>query len=161
MCWAVLSHSVMSDSLQSHGPVRLLCPRNSPGKNTGVGCHALLQGFFPTQGLNPGPPHCRQTLYPLSHQGYSPWSSPGQNTGVGCHALLQGFFPTQRLKPGLLYCMQILYHMSHLITFKILFCLLRSLITVCLGVNSFNLIMCGIHPPSCICELIQFSSVAL
>ena len=35
-------------------PTRLLCPRNSPGKNTGVGCHALLQGIFPTQGLNPG-----------------------------------------------------------------------------------------------------------
>ena len=34
-------------------PTRLLCPRDSPGKNTGVGCHALLQGIFPTQGLNP------------------------------------------------------------------------------------------------------------
>ena len=39
----------MSDSLQPHGlPTRLLCPRNSPGKNTGVGCHSLLQGIFPT-----------------------------------------------------------------------------------------------------------------
>ena len=42
---------------------------DSPGKNTGVGCHALLQGIFPTQGLNPGLPHCRQILYRLSHQG--------------------------------------------------------------------------------------------
>ena len=42
---------------------------DSPGKNTGVGCHALLQGIFPTQGLNPGLPHCRQILYCLSHQG--------------------------------------------------------------------------------------------
>ena len=42
---------------------------DSPGKNTGVGCHALLQGIFPTQELNPGLPHCRQTLYHLSHQG--------------------------------------------------------------------------------------------
>ena len=42
---------------------------DSPGKNTGVGCHALLQGIFPTQGLNPGFPHCRQILYHLSHQG--------------------------------------------------------------------------------------------
>ena len=33
-------------------PARLLCPWDSPGKNTGVGCHALLQGIFPTQGLN-------------------------------------------------------------------------------------------------------------
>ena len=42
---------------------------HSPGKNTGVGCHALLQGIFPTQGLNPGLPNCRQILYQLSYQG--------------------------------------------------------------------------------------------
>ena len=38
-------------------------------KNTGVGCHSLLQGIFPTQGLNPGLLHCRQILYHPSHQG--------------------------------------------------------------------------------------------
>ena len=38
------------------------------GKSTGVGCHFLLQGIFPTQGSNPGLLHCRQTLYRLSHQ---------------------------------------------------------------------------------------------
>ena len=37
----------------------------SPGKNTGVGCHALLQGIFPTQGSNPGLPHCRRIPYHL------------------------------------------------------------------------------------------------
>ena len=42
---------------------------DSPGKNTGVGCHALLQGIFPTQGLNSGLLHCGQILYCLSHQG--------------------------------------------------------------------------------------------
>ena len=42
---------------------------DSPGKNAGVGCHALLQGIFPTQGSNPGLLHCRQTVYRLSHQG--------------------------------------------------------------------------------------------
>ena len=42
---------------------------DSPGKNTGVGCYALLQGIFPTQGSNPGLLHCRQILYCLSHQG--------------------------------------------------------------------------------------------
>ena len=42
---------------------------DSPGKNTGVGCRALLQGIFPTQGSNPGLLHCRQILYHLSHQG--------------------------------------------------------------------------------------------
>ena len=41
--------------------------RDSLGKNTGVGCHALLQGIFPTQGSNPGLLHCRQLLYHLSH----------------------------------------------------------------------------------------------
>ena len=58
------SCSVMSDSLRPHGlqPTRLLRPQDSPGRNTGVGCHFLLQGIFPTQGLNPGLPHCRQTL---------------------------------------------------------------------------------------------------
>ena len=41
-------------SLRPHGPQpnRLLCPRDYPGKNTGVACHALLQGIFPTEGLN-------------------------------------------------------------------------------------------------------------
>ena len=44
----------MSDSLRPHGlwPTKLLCPQDSPGKNTGVGCHAVLQGIFLTQGLN-------------------------------------------------------------------------------------------------------------
>ena len=59
--------SAMSNSCQSHGlqPTRLLCPWNSPGKNTGVGRHALLQGTFPTQGSHPcllHLLHCRQIL---------------------------------------------------------------------------------------------------
>ena len=44
-----------------------------------MGCHFLLQGIFPTQGSNLGLPHCRQTLYHLSHQG-SPWEIAGRNT---------------------------------------------------------------------------------
>ena len=48
---------------------RLLHPWDFLGKSTGVGCHFLLQGIFPTQGSNPGLPPCRQTLYRLSHQG--------------------------------------------------------------------------------------------
>ena len=47
---------------------------DSPGENTGKGCHAILQGIFPTQGLNPGFPHRRQILYHLSHR-QSPLSS--------------------------------------------------------------------------------------
>ena len=47
-------------------PSRLVCPWDSPGKNTGVSGHALLQGIFPAQGLNPGQLHCRRLLYHLS-----------------------------------------------------------------------------------------------
>ena len=61
-----LAKSVVSDSLQPHGPYS---PWNSPGQNTRVGSLSLLQGIFPTQGLNPGLPHCRQILYQLSHKG--------------------------------------------------------------------------------------------
>ena len=45
------------------------CPEDSPGKNTGVGCHALLQGIFPKQGLNPCLLYCRPILYFLTHLG--------------------------------------------------------------------------------------------
>ena len=47
-------------------------PWNSPGQNTGVGSLSLLQGIFPTQGLNPGLLHCRRILYQLNHEGSSP-----------------------------------------------------------------------------------------
>ena len=58
--------TVMLDSLQPHG---LYSPWNSPGWNTGMGSYSLLQGIFPTQGLNPGLLHCRWILYQLSHHG--------------------------------------------------------------------------------------------
>ena len=50
----MFNHSDVSGSLQPHGlwSTRLLCPRDSPGKNTGVGCHFLLQRIFLTQGSN-------------------------------------------------------------------------------------------------------------
>ena len=57
-------------TLLPHGlqPARLLCLWNSPGKNTEVGCHFLLQGIFLAQGLNPGLLHCRQFPYDLSYR---------------------------------------------------------------------------------------------
>ena len=58
--------SVLSDSLWPHG---LHSPWTSPGQNTGVGSHSLLQGIFPTRGSNSGLPHCRWILYQLSHKG--------------------------------------------------------------------------------------------
>ena len=62
------SCSVVSESLRPHG---LYSPWNSPGHSTGMGSHSLLQGIFPTQGSNPGLPHCRQNLYQLNQQGSS------------------------------------------------------------------------------------------
>ena len=63
-----VGHSVLSNSLWPNElqPSKLLCPWNSPGQNTGVSSLSLLQEIFPTQGLNPGHLHCRQTLYHLS-----------------------------------------------------------------------------------------------
>ena len=51
----MFSHSVVIHSLRPHvlSPTRLLCPWDSPGKHTRVGCHSLLQGIFPTQGSKP------------------------------------------------------------------------------------------------------------
>ena len=89
----------MSDSLQ---PCELYSPWNSPGQHTGVGSLSLLQGIFPTQGLNPGLLHCRRILYQLSHKGsprilewvaypFSRMSSWPRNwTRVSCIA--DGFF---------------------------------------------------------------------
>ena len=56
-----VSFFVVSNSYQPQGlqPTRVLCPWDSLDKNTGVGCRAFLQGIFPTQGSNPGLPHCR------------------------------------------------------------------------------------------------------
>ena len=71
---------------------------DSPGKNTGLGCHALLQGIFPTQGSNPGLSCCRWILHHLSNQGSSRilewvvypfsrgYSQPRNQTGVSCIA---------------------------------------------------------------------------
>ena len=53
-------------------PQGLYSPWNSPGQNTGVGSLSLLQGFFPTDGSNPGLLHCRRILYQHSYQG-STW----------------------------------------------------------------------------------------
>ena len=89
------SHSVVSDSLWPHG---LYSPWNSPDQNTRMCNLSLLQGIFPTQGLNPHFPHCSWILYQLSHHGsprilewvaypFSRGSSwPKNRTGVFCIA---------------------------------------------------------------------------
>ena len=61
-------------------PARLLCPRDSPGKNTGVGCHALLQGIFPTQGSNLRPfksPSLTGGFFTIS----ATWEAPPRGRG--------------------------------------------------------------------------------
>ena len=86
-------------------------PWNSPGQNTGVGSLSLLQGIFPTQGLNSGLLHCRRILYQLSHKGSPrildwvayPFSSgssqPRKRTGVSCTP--GGFFTNWAIRdPG-------------------------------------------------------------
>ena len=71
VCATVHSCSILSYSLQSHvlSSLGSSLHGDSPGKNTGVGCHALLQGIFLTQVSNPDLPHYKQILYHLSHQG--------------------------------------------------------------------------------------------
>ena len=71
------------------GPPGSSIHRDSPGKNTGEGCQALLQGILPMQGSNPSHLHCRQILYHLSHH-----SSPRILEWVA-YPFLQGIFPTQ------------------------------------------------------------------
>ena len=112
----VLIHSVMSNSVMPWTACQapLFCLQgssvhwDSPGRNTGVGCHAFLQGIFPTQGSNPGLLHCRQILYCLSHKG-SPrklhWVDYTFSRGSsGCRN------PTNR---GLLHCGWILYQCNY------------------------------------------------
>ena len=97
LCWVAQSHLTLCDPVDHSLPGSSV-HGDSPGKNTGEGCHTLLQGIFPTQGLNPGLPYCRWILYHLSHQ-ESPrileWvaypfsratSWPRNWTGVSCTA---------------------------------------------------------------------------
>ena len=79
---------------------------NYPGKNAGVGCHAFLEGIFPTQGSNPGLPIAGEFLL-------SELSGKPTNTGVGSLSLFQGILPTRELNRGHLHCRQILYWLSY------------------------------------------------
>ena len=118
-------------------------PWNSPGQNTGVGSCSLLQGIFPTQGLNPGLLHWGQiwrirevqehwsgqsipSSVDLPNPGIKPESPALQmdslpaepqgkpkNTGMGSLSLLQQIFPTQESNQSLLHCRQILYQLSY------------------------------------------------
>ena len=106
----VPSRSVVSlCDLMSCSPPGSSLHGDSLGKNTGVGCHTLLQGIFPTQGSNPGLPHwrCILSLGPTE-----PPEKP-KNTGVGSLSLLQGIFQTQESNWVLLHCRRMLYYLSY------------------------------------------------
>ena len=106
------SQSILKEmKWKSLGRVRLLRPHglyspwHSPGQNTGVGSLSLLQGIFSTQGSNSGLPHCRWTLYQLSHKGRLrilewvayPFSSNLPDSGIkpGSSALQADSLPTE------------------------------------------------------------------
>ena len=103
--WKLLSNVRL---LQPHG---VYSPRNSPGQNIEVGSLSLLQRIFPTQGSNPGLPHCRRILYQLSHKGspriqewvaypFSSGSSQLRNwTRVSC--ISDRFFTNWAVREGL------------------------------------------------------------
>ena len=87
--WAL--ESVSCIQLFATAWTRLLCPWNSPGKNTGVDCHSLRQRIFLTQGLNPGLLHRRQILYHVSYREVliQPITSDRSPTGHSLAAALQ------------------------------------------------------------------------
>ena len=89
VCSVTQSHSVMSSSLCGLQPTRLLCPWSFSGKNTGVGCHFLLQGIFPTQGSTLCLLHWQAPSLlllhlgsPISEAGETPPNSSNWGTGV-------------------------------------------------------------------------------
>ena len=93
-----VSRSVVSDSaIPQTVALQAPHPWDSPGKNTRVGSHSLLQGIFSTQGSNPGLPHCRQMLYRLSHQG-----SPVSNSCDPMDCSLPGSSVNGVLQPRIL-----------------------------------------------------------
>ena len=107
-CWW-FSLKGMSDSCDpmDHSPPGSCVLGIFPGKNTGVGCHFLLQGIFPTQGSNLSLLHGKQILYWLSHQGST------KNTGVDAVPFSRGSSWPQASNHGLQHCWQILYPLSY------------------------------------------------
>ena len=103
---------MVSDSVRPHRrqPTRLPRPWDSPGKNTGVGCHFLLQ-CMKVRSESQVAQSCPTLSDPMDCRlpgSFVHGDSLGKNTGVGCHSLFQRIFPTQRLNPGLPHCRWIL-----------------------------------------------------
>ena len=108
----------MSDSVRPHRrqPTRLPRSWDSSGKNTGVGCHFLLQCMkveSESEVTQSCPTVCDPMDCSLSIRLLRPWDFPGKSAGVDCHFLLQGIFPIQESNPGLPHFRQTLYRLSH------------------------------------------------
>ena len=120
--------SVMSNSLRPHGlqPTKLLCPWNSPGKNTGVSCHTFLQWIFPTQVSSP---HLLHHLH---------WQVGSFSTGAMWEALnilypkIKKYPPTHSLISALLYILEDHMKMSFLFA-SLSYLMLFSVISCWLG----------------------------
>ena len=95
---------VMSNSLWPHGLYRTW---NSPGQNTRVSSLSFLQGIFPSRGLNPGLPQCRQIFYQLNHQG-----TPRILECVA-YPFSRGPSRPRNRTQGLMHCRRILFQLSH------------------------------------------------
>ena len=108
MC-AALSHSVMSDPLWPHGlePTRLLCPWGSSRQKTGVGCHALLQGFSQRRD--------RTQVFRITGRFFTSWATTeAQEYWSGQPSLLWGSSqPRNQTSWGLPHCRQILHQLSY------------------------------------------------
>src|SRR5574340_884486 len=103
----------MSDSVRPHCllPNRLLRPWDSPGKNTGVGCHFLLQ-CMKVRSESEVAQSCLTLSDPMYSKLLCPWDFPGENTGLGCHFLVPGIFPTPGSNLGLQHCRRILHRLK-------------------------------------------------
>ena len=113
LCLVTQLYSTLCDSMNC-SPPGFSVHGDSPGKNTGVSCHALLQGMAGGRGqLLPNPGIEPRSL--ALHEDSLPSEPPGkiQNIGVGSLSLFQGIFRTQESKWGLLHCRRILYQLLY------------------------------------------------
>ena len=108
-CCAVLSCSVVSDSLQPHGlqPIRLLCPWGFSRQEYWSSLPCSPPGDLPNVGIKPRSPALQADSLPSEPPGKP------KNTGADSLSLLQGIFPTQEWNQGLLHCKRILYQLSY------------------------------------------------
>ena len=116
-CLCLVAQSCPALCNMDWDPPGFFVHRDSPGKNTGVGCHALLQEIFSTQGLNPGLPYCRRIFYLLSHTVYSPVPFPSPLPLPTAHSTCTGVslnIPSSLCTQGLCICSSLLLdHPSH------------------------------------------------